>query len=626
MKEEGLAVMSHSDLNLNNRLSHTFQSRNVSDFLILILFFLFSLNHISESYAVSAPDRLPITQVQVEGLHSIQKEELLKLLDIRIGNVLDKEALRIGIKRVFLKGIFEDIVIEGNDELTHILVRVQEKKIIDSIEISGNDFFSKRFILQNLNISEGERLNLIKIKEGISSVREQMEKRGFADSMIEYSILLLQANRCILKFHVNEGKPILIQKITISEPEDIVKSYLNISESDIFDITKLERLKNKVLNYYKRQRHVGTSFKHTFKDGILAITLKSGVRLDINFIGNDSVGTKKLMEEAVFYDINEFNSDLVEEMRSRLISLYHKEGFPFAEVTPIISSAEEYVVLDVYIFEGNRYKVKDLIFTGATIPENKLKDILTLRKGEYYDMDIIESDMETLTEFYHSLGYLDAIVSEPDVKLADGIAEIEFFIYEGAQTTIAKISIINNRSFSDEEILNKISLKPGNPYNEIDVSDSRRMILHLYNRAGFIKAKVSAESVFEDNKAEIVFSIEEGEITFFGKNVIVGNERVKLKVIERELQDKEGKPFNYSLALKEKQQIQRLGLFTDVELKISDYQIDRKRDVIFHVDEAHHGAVEFGIGYGEYEKYRLFIDLSYRNLWGITGLVHSGQN
>lgn len=619
MKEEGLEEMSNSDLNSNKKLPNSFCRKKAFYLLIPLMCFLFTfmLTCRSESSAVS-PDKSPVAKIEVEGLYSIKKEELLNLLDIRKGDILEKETLRIGIKRAFLKGIFEDIVIEGNEELTSILVRVEEKKVINRIEISGNDFFSKRFILRNLNVSEGERLNLLKIKEAVTSVREQMKKRGFADSRIEYSIVSLKANRCGLRLQVDEGEPQIIKKIIISEPEDTVKSYLNMSEGDIFDMTKLERLESKVLNYYKKHRYVDTSLKHTFKDGILSFTLKSGHKLDINFIGNDSVKTKKLMEEAVFYDINEFSNDLVDEMKSRLISLYHKEGFPFAEVTPIVSSGDESVVLDVYIFEGIRYKVKDVVFTGASIPEDKLKDILVSRKGEYYDIDIIRSDVETLTEFYHSLGYLDSVVSEPDIKLADETADIEFFIYEGAQTTIAKISVKNNKSFSDEELLSKLSIKPGNPYNEIDVADSRRNILNLYNRSGFIKARVSAESTFEDVNAEIVFYIEEGGITFFGKNVIVGNERTKSKVIERELQEKEGQPFNYTLALKEKQQIQRLGLFTDVDLKLSDYVIDNRRDVVFHLDEANHGAVEFGLGYGEYEKYRLFMDLSYRNLWGMN--------
>lgn len=609
--------MLSSVLNSNNEFGKVFYNKSMF-FLLLILFcfpFAFPLNSCADSHS----NKSPILELEVEGLYSIKKEELLDLLDLRIGDVLKKEALKIGIKRAFIKGIFEDIIIEGNDEFTKVLVRVEEKKIIEKIDISKNDYFSKRFIQNNLKIKEGDRLNFIKIREGITSLTEQMKKRGFASPHIIYSIVPLKINRCILKFQVDEGKPEIIQKIAITpKPQDAIKSLINLSEGDIFDEIKLESLEKNFLNYYKKQKHVGMYLKYFFQDGMLSIQYSIGNKLELNVIGNDSVNIASLMKEAIFYEINEFNNDLVEEMRSRMLSIYHKEGFPFAEIVPIISASHDSIDLNIFIFEGNKYRIKDLRFTGASIYEEKLKEILTLRMGGIYNVDFVDFDRETLTEFYHSLGYTEAEVFEPDIKLSDETAEIEFFIYEGDQAIIRKISFINNKAFSEDYLLNEIPIKLDNPYNEIDISDSRRKILGIYNKAGFAKARVTSDSNFADNSAEIVFLIEEGGITFFGKNVLVGNVRTKSKVIERELQPKKNEPLNYAMALREKQQLQRLGLFTDVEIKLSDYTIDNKRDIIYYFDEANHGALELGLGYGEYEKYRLFMDLNYKNLWGMN--------
>ncbi len=609
--------MLSSVLNSNNEFNKGFYDKRIF-FLLFILFCLplaFPLN----SCADLNSNKSPIVELDVQGLYSIKKEELLDLLDLRIGDVLKNEALRMGIKRAFIKGIFEDIIIEGNDEFTKVIVKVEEKKIIEQIEISKNEFFSKRFIQKNLKIEQGDRLNLIKISEGIASLTEQMKKRGFASSHITYSIVPLKKNRCILKFQVDEGKPEIIQKIAITpKPPHTLKSLMNFSEGDIFDEIKLESLEKNFLHYYKKQKHVGMYLKYIFEDGLLSIQHSIGNKLEVNVIGNDSVNITTLMKEAIFYEINEFNNDLVEEMRSRMLSIYYKEGFPFAEIIPIISSSHDSIDLNIFIFEGNKYKIKDLRFTGASIQEERLKEILTLRIGGVYDVNSVELDRETLTEFYHSLGYTEVEVFEPDIKLSDETADIEFFIYEGDQVIITKISFINNKSFSEDYLLSEISIKLDKPYNEIDISDSRRKILGIYNMAGFIKARVTSDSNFVNNSAEIVFSIEEGDITFLGKNILVGNERTKSRVIERELQPKKDEPLNYAMALREKQQLQRLGLFTDVEIKLSDYIIDNKRDIIYYFDEANHGALELGVGYGEYEKYRLFMDLNYKNLWGMN--------
>ncbi len=617
MKEGDWEGMLSFGSNSNNTFFQVFCDKN-NIFFLFIIFCLLCLFP-TDSFSKENSNKLQVRLIEVKGLYSIDKEELLDLLDLNVGDTLNTEALKIGIKRAFLKGIFDDIIIEGNEDFSNIIVKVEEKKIIDKIDIYKNEFFSKRFIKKNLQINEGERLYLIKIKEGIDNLKKQMGKRGFTSPIITYSILPSKTNKCILIFEIIEGSPEIIQKIVFSsEPTDKLKSLIKFSEGDIFDETKLEKLQNDFLNYYKKQKHVGVFLKYIFKDGMLTIDFNIGINLEINLVGNESISNSTLMEAANFYEINEFNNDLIDEMRSRMLSIYRKSGYPFAEIVPIVSYSPNLIELNIFIYEGNRYQVRDIKFTGTSMQEERLKEILTLKIGGIFNVDNIDSDRETLTELYHSLGYTEAEVFEPDIKILDDTAEIEFFIYEGDQIIVDKISFLNNEFFSDDFLLDEITLKIGKPYNEIDISDSRRIILGIYNRAGFTKARVTSDSHFSNNNAKIVFKIDEGEITFFGKNVFIGNERTKSKVIKRELQHKTGEPLNYALALKEKQQIQRLGLFYDVDIKFSDYSIDNKRDVMYYLDEANHGAFELGVGYGEYEKYRIFMDLNYKNLWGMN--------
>lgn len=610
MKEVDWVGMSNSVSNLNNSCIKIFFL-----FLIFCSFHIYPLN----SFAKENYNKSPIKLITVEGLYSIEKAELLDLLDLNIGDIIDNEALKIGIKRAFLKGIFDNIIIEGSEDFSSIIVRVEEKKIIDKIDVYGNDYFSKRFIKKNLQINEGDRIHLIKIREGIDNLKKQMAKRGFPFALINYSLLPLKAHKCKLVFEIIEGKPEIMQKISFaSQPPDSLKLLINFSEGDIFDETKLEKLQREFLNHYKKQKHVGMFLKYIFKDGILTIDFNIGIKLEINLIGNESINTSTLMEAIIFYEINEFNNDLVEEMRAKMLSIYRQNGYPFAEIVPIISTSQDLIDLNIFIYEGNRHKVRDIKITGSSLQEEKLKEILILKIDGVYNSDAVDADRETLTEFYHSLGYIDAEVFEPDIKLSDNFVDIEFFVYEGDQIIVNKISFLNNKSFSYDLLLGEITLKIGKAYNEIDISDSRRKILSIYNRAGFIKAKVTTESQFSNNYAEIIFKIDEGEVAFFGKNVFIGNEKTKSKVIKRELQHKEGKPLNYTLALKEKQQIQKLGLFYDVDVRFSDYSIDNKKDVLYFLDEANHGAFELGVGYGEYEKYRIFMDINYKNLWGMN--------
>jgi outer membrane protein insertion porin family len=57
-----------------------------------------------------------------------------------------------------------------------------------------------------------------------------------------------------------------------------------------------------------------------------------------------------------------------------------------------------------------------------------------------------------------------------------------------------------------------------------------------------------------------------------------------------------------------------------VDTEILD-RYDDKKDVLFKVKEGNRGSVEFSVGYGDYERFRGMVDLSYRNLMGMNRQV-----
>jgi len=608
--------------------SQMFRRQTLSSVLCLlfsVFCFLSSVLCLLSSVAYAQPIthyQSPITHIEVSGLYSISENELLYLLDINKEEVLNKIKVKDGIKRAFLKGIFEDIIIESLDDAnTKIKITVKEKNIIDSIKVKGNDYLSDRFIKKQFGIEEGERLIALNLKRATGSLKDGLKKKGFVNSDVIPDIVHKKNNRVTIVINVLEGQPEIIKKVIISEPEDIVKSYLRLAEGDIFDRTEIERLAKKVTQYYKEHGYVGTSLVHSYSNGILNIRLETGKKLSISFEGNTAMPSKILMKEMPFFEVNEFSDDLVEETTARIIKLYHQYGYPFAQVAPVISASGNEVSLEFFIFEGQRHFVNSITFEGISgnlsIPHESLKDILTLRSGGYYNPDALGADIETLTEFYHALGYLYVEVQEPDMKITDSRVEIKFYIKEGPQVRLSNISIKNNKHIKEEDILKEIQLKQGSPYNEVDISDARRKILELYNKQGFLDTVVAVEREISGTAAYITFDIQEGEVTLFGKAVVIGNEQTKYRVINREFLHKEDNPLNYNLVLQERHRLYRLGLFTDVEAKLSDKVAD-KRDVLYRLKEADAGAIEFGFGYGEYERFRGFFDISYKNLWGMN--------
>jgi len=565
----------------------------------------------------SSQGRQPIKDIEITGLYSISNDELLNLLNIKQGVPLDIAAISRGIKRAFLKGIFDDLIIESSDtENTHIKILVKEKKIIDAIKIYGNDHFSQGFIKKQLSFHSDDRVIIERLRESMEKIRSALSKRGFPASEVSYEIRPEQRNKATVLITLKEGDPEIIRSIEIVERGDEIKSSLRLKEGDIYNQTDVATFVENIRTKLTKQGYVMTSLNHTFKNGTLSFTFEKGKKLTVSFEGNAALSTGALTKELTFKEINDFSDDLIDEAIMRMITLYHQKGFAFAKIVPHVKTVADEISLEFSVNEGDQLQVGSLRFVGTSLPQDRLMETLALKVGELYDPDYLESDKDALLEFYQALGYLSVAIPDAEVKVEDKVVSVLYDITEGTQVKIEKVTINNNKTISEETLLPLARIKKGDPYNEIDILDAKKRILDLYQKRGFLDARVSFESEMRESAAYIIFNVQEGDRTFFGHSIIVGNYKTKRFVITREFLHKEGAPFDYSLLFEERGKLLRTGLFSDVEI-VADDRVNDQRDIIYRLKESDAGAVEFGVGYGDFDKFRGFLDLSYKNLWGV---------
>lgn len=562
-----------------------------------------------------------IGDVEVKGLYSIKKEELLYLLDISKGEELNPDKITIGIKRAFLKGIFDDIRVydEGNGRLR---IDVKERDIIEDISIDGNRYLPDRLIkryITALPFKEGQIMRYDLLDRLRNHLIKSIGEKGFPDCKVEFNIINTgKPYRVKLLIRIDEGEPERIKQLNIIGDES-VRRLIGLEEGDVLDKEELLNGFERIKRYYKKEGRANFAIgPYTFSEGELSIHINPGKRLNISFYGNETVSSKTLMKELPFVEFENFRDEMLEESVSNLKALYQRKGFLNPQIAPVISEDSENINLSFYIFEGKKVKIRSIKFSGITLSEKNLKEIITTKEGEFLNPEVLSLDRDIIHEFYNALGYLKVEVNEPVSKIEDSEAEILINIKEGTQTIIEDISIEGNRVLSEQSIKASIlPLKKGSPYNEVDLSDARYRVLDLCTSLGLLDADVTIKREFGERGVRVTFVIKEGEPTYFGKTIIKGNKKTNNIVIERELLHREGKPFDYSLLTKERQKLYRLGLFTEVDIEPLD-RYDSKKDIIMTLKEGNAGAIEFGIGYGDYEKYRGFLDVSYRNLFGMN--------
>lgn len=563
-----------------------------------------------------------VAEIEIKGLYSLEKEELLSLLDIKLGSPVDSERVRQGIKRAFLKGVFEDISIETTDEeKTKVTITVKERDFIEKISVEGNYNLSRRLIKNNFPLKEEQVMRYDMIEAAIEKLRHEIAMRGFPNSSINARIeRFKKPYRIKIHLQINTGEPERIKKIIVPGEAEEIKRMVSLSEGDIYDQVTLGKDLEKMKTYYKKNGHFRPVIgPYIFTEGTLTLPVNPGKRLIISIEGNSAISTKTFLKEMPFFEAEDFNDDIVEEAVSKMLSLYCAKGYPFAQIAPVITSKDDLVSLTFFIFEGKTVKVKTISFIGISLIEKNLKGIMSLKEGGLYNPDFIDTDREIIEGFYNALGYLTASVEEFQTRYEESSQEmdIKIKIHEGVKTEIVKVDIVGTNIVSEEEVRKTIKIKPGDPYNEVDISDTRYKIIQLYNSRGLADSFVSVKRDFEGQKVFLTFQIHEGDVTFFGKTIITGNYRTRYEVVKRESKHHEGMPFDENILAQERQGLYKSGLFTDVNMEVLD-RYDHKRDILMRLNEGDTGAAEFGFGYGDFEGFRGFLDLSYRNLWGMN--------
>ncbi|MGZ5431206.1 MAG: BamA/OMP85 family outer membrane protein, partial [Thermoanaerobaculia bacterium] len=250
------------------------------------------------------------------------------------------------------------------------------------------------------------------------------------------------------------------------------------------------------------------------------------------------------------------------------------------------------------------------------------------------------ADRDALEALYRANGLRFARVSPPAV--ADGPSrdtlDVTFKVEEGLRTIVATRTVAGVKTVPESVLLPRLAVRPGLPFSESSVSDDAALLQSLYVDRGYVDAKVESSARFldpvppEGERAEVTYTVTEGQRVTFGKTILRGNRRTQPFIVEDRLANKEGSPFSLTKLLQTQQNLARLGIFQKIEL--STFPTDPEtmsRAVLVTVSESRPWSLTYAVG-GEYAPQatdtrlsaRLSLGLSYNNLFG-RALEVSGE-
>ncbi len=248
--------------------------------------------------------------------------------------------------------------------------------------------------------------------------------------------------------------------------------------------------------------------------------LRSGKILDIN------QSLKSLYESDLFLDVN-----------------IEKKGQDI-----VITLLENPIIIDIK-FKNNE-KIDDEI----------LESEISLKKGGFYSKNKLKSDIKRLNDIYIKSGRFLTQIDPKIIQKEDNRIELIFDISENRKAKIAKINIIGNQNYSDQDLLDEITTKQSKWYKIFGTNDTydsdriefdKEVLRRFYTNKGYADFEVIssiAQIAQTKNKFFISFLISEGIKYNFGEAKLINNiKNFDGKLLEDIIQIKRGKIYNATL-------------------------------------------------------------------------------
>jgi outer membrane protein insertion porin family len=583
---------------------------------------------------------LPVTQIAFqddEGRPWPHAEQLMPLVNVAPGDVFSSEAIANGISYLYLKGLFKDIRVDGfpaarGIKLVYTLVPVT---VLDRIVIKGNHALSESKIMDAIPGVEGKELHENRFPDYRAAIAALYQSEGYYDATMDFRPEKLpEHHRVALRIDIHEPWPMIIAELAFSGNTAFTERQLRrVMESKAGKPLRNDMLLDAdlaaILEKYAKAGYPAAKagpVDISFRNGkaFVRVHLAEGPKVTVRLSGNHVFSDSTLRKQVLVWSEHDVSDAIIESSADKIKNLYKDGGY--ANVTVAVQKVEAPGRLDLAIDvqEGKRITVKEITIRGNLhFSRRQIKAEMSLRESGWfasspYREDLLDKDVEYLQDRYEDAGFLNAGVKKKVVLLDNGVkALVEIDIDEGPQTRVGQVTFEGNTAFTTTQLTAMLKLKHDAPYSEQLADEDRYRILSAYSNKGYLYARVEVEKKITDESAGIDYKITEDRQVWIGRIILRGNERTKDNVIMRELLLKPGDPYDYEKILESQRRIYHLGYFGQAKFEpVRPGEKEYVKDMLLSVEERPAGAVEVGVGYGDFDRARGFAEVSYRNIRG----------
>jgi len=550
-----------------------------------------------------------IEKISVEVTGQTETKNMEELIPIKKGEPLSLQRITDSIKELYKTGLFSDVrVIKEGQSKVHLKYHLTRKLFVKKISfLSQIKIPTKRLKDEIYSIREqgsfsegkldlaGEELKKALAKEGFFYPKVKVfTKKDFETSSVDIFFEISSPQRFIVKKVKFVGRLIL--------PESELKARMKTKENQVYiptllekDVLVLKEIYNS-LDYNRAEVEVAAvDFKEKRE---VYITLKivphekmeivvSGAKVPLNLL-------QPIWEERIFEEWG------LTEGEAKIINYLRGRGYLFSSVKSSIEKEKDKIRVVYQVIPGEKFKIEDIIFKGLKyFTPSQLKKELGIREKipflSWISGSRVFSLPQEIENFYQRHGFPHPVVNLNFIKEGRKV-KVLYYIEEGNQEKIERVSFKGANLFPPELLLKQISATAGGPFFQANIQKDAERLERFYLNQGVrgtkieVRAKMKAQGLYS-----VLFDISEGKKVKIVKIIITGNIVTRKGTIRRELKIKEGDYARYEAIQETKQSLEKLGIFTEIKVE-EVFLSEKEENLIISVREGERNYLSLGVG------------------------------
>ena len=311
---------------------------------------------------------------------------------------------------------------------------------------------------------------------------------------------------------------------------------------------------------------------------------------------------------------------------------YFQSGRLAATVTPqIIPRSQNRVDLVFEVTESSVVEVERIGFVGnRSFSDRRLRQVLATKQAgllrqliqrDTFVEDRVQFDVQVLTDFYRSRGFIDFEVLSvtPEFARERDAFFLTFTVNEGQRFSLGDISLSSEVAGIDPDLFDgAIRARTGQTYSPNRIEDS---VARLERRAieediDFIRSDPQITRNPRDATLDVEFVLVRGPRILVERIDIEGNTTTLDRVIRRQFRIVEGDPFNPREIRESAERIRALGFFSTADVNTREGTAPDRVIVDVDVEEQPTGSLSLGASFSLDDGFGAAFGLSERNFLG----------